>query len=263
MALETFDATFYQIKKEAIDRYRRRWECLYSYNQHHQQLPQSDEADPSDSAAAVYTNPLLGKRVTLEDIPVAFDRIPNPFDRLVSSHYLAMFGAHITFSYGEDAQRYDWLTNASTLRSGLSTTTSPRPTTGSYVAKTPTSYSIAATAGGEMSPAAASGGGGGALAESGDVASLLNGPPKLLLPGSLAAAAVDPLDDVVDLTSTTHPFVHHQSIFFGKVRDNSPLLSYFEPIADYDCVCRSRCLSVFTRFFPPRSRTDLCSSRAV
>lgn len=76
VALETFDATFYQIKKEAIDRYRRRWECLYSYNQHQQQQLMN-----SDDPALVPTNPLLGKRVTLEDIPVAFDRIPNPFDR--------------------------------------------------------------------------------------------------------------------------------------------------------------------------------------
>ena len=80
MSLETFDATFYQIKKEAIDRYRRRWECLYSFNQHQQPLG-DDSSATAASATALVNNPLCGKKVTLEDIPVAFDRIPNPFDR--------------------------------------------------------------------------------------------------------------------------------------------------------------------------------------
>jgi hypothetical protein len=104
--LEEFDATFYTIKKDTIDRYRRKWDSLYSYNQHvntpdviqaaaiqAQLEAETDvmieklEGDSASTALVVPSDPLLagnpffGRKVPLEELPVAFDRIPNPFDK--------------------------------------------------------------------------------------------------------------------------------------------------------------------------------------
>lgn len=74
--LEAFDAAFYQIKKDTIEKHRRKWDSLYAYNQS-QGLGQLNP----DGMVTQNKNPFYGRKVTLEDIPVAFDRIPNPFDK--------------------------------------------------------------------------------------------------------------------------------------------------------------------------------------
>eukprot|EP01034_Spumella_vulgaris_P023695 gene23695-29941_t len=177
-SLEEFDATFFNIKKDTIDRYRRKWDSLYSYNQHvntpdviqaaaaQAALETTTEGStavvvaPADSLLA--SNPFFGRKVPLEELPVSFDRIPNPFD-----------------NYGEDASRYDWLTSTSTVRSGLSSTLN-----------------------------------GTTLVASQEIGALLSSPPKLAR--DISASQVVEEEKKVDLDSTTHPFIHHQSLYFGK-----------------------------------------------
>ncbi len=177
-----FDATFYQLKKETMERHRRRWEALYGYNQHLQNapplLPAGDAvALSSASQQLLAANPLLGKRVTLDDLPVALDRVPNPFD-----------------SCGEDAGAYDWLTSAAAVRRNL-----------------------------------------------------------LVAAGQTAEGGSDS-ERLMDLDSMTHAFVHHQSIYNGKVL----LVCLVGPTLSHVSI-RRRCGSAYTRCSWTRCATARCS----
>lgn len=109
-------------------------------------------------------------------------------------------------SYGEEASRYDWLTSAVTVRNGLSSSSGINSGLGGGAKKNP----MMLLSGGSTS----------------DLASLLNSPPQLSRDISSSSTMSTTESGVtegggVNVSSTTHPFVHHRSLYFGKVSEHS------------------------------------------